>query len=145
MQIKVYEGARRSLLPLFRSADESEKQIRSYYELGNVLVASERDSIIGMIHIMEDAGEWEIVSLAVVPQCQGQGTGRRLVEEALTYCRRRNVTRIVVCTGSWETNNIIFYLRRGFRIFNVARDYFTPEKGYALAIRDQVQFEMYLE
>ena len=93
---------------------------------------------------LTDADLFEIVSLAVIPERQGQGIGRRLIEEAVTYCRQNNVRRLVVCTGSWETDNIIFYLRRGFRIFNVVRDYFTSERGYAQTVRDQVQFEMNL-
>jgi GNAT superfamily N-acetyltransferase len=130
------------LLPLFRLADESESQILSYYELGKVLVARDRGSIVGMSQIVEDAELFEIVSLAVVAEHQGEGIGRRLVEESLAYCRLNNVRRLVVCTGSWETDNIVFYLRRGFRIFNVVRDYFTPERGYSLSVRDQIQFEI---
>jgi GNAT superfamily N-acetyltransferase len=144
IQIQIYEGSRLHLLPLFRLADESESQILSYYEMGSVLVACERDLVVGMAHIVEDADIFELVSLAVIPERQGQGIGRRLVEEAVTYCRQNNVGRLVVCTGSWETDNIIFYLRRGFRIFNVVRDYFTSERGYAQTVRDQVQFEMNL-
>jgi GNAT superfamily N-acetyltransferase len=142
IQFKIYEGSRLHLLPLFRLADESESQILSYYELGRALIANDRDLIVGMSQIVEDADIFEIVSLAVVAERQGEGIGRRLVEESLAYCRLNNVRRLVVCTGSWETDNIIFYLRRGFRIFNVVKDYFTPERGYAQSVRDQVQFEM---
>jgi GNAT superfamily N-acetyltransferase len=144
IRIQIYEGRRLHLLPLFRLADESESQILSYYEMGNVLVARERDLVVGMAHIVEDADAIQIVSLAVIPGRQGEGIGGRLIEEAMTFCRLNNVRRLVVCTGVWETDNIIFYLRRGFRIFNVARDYFTSEMGYAQAVRHQVQFEMNL-
>jgi N-acetylglutamate synthase-like GNAT family acetyltransferase len=83
----------------------------------------------------------EIVSLAVVPERRGEGIATRLIEEAEMVCRLCGVRRLVVCTGSWETDNIVFYVKRGFRIFNVVRDFFTLERGYDLAIRDQVQFE----
>jgi GNAT superfamily N-acetyltransferase len=142
IQIQIYEGSRRNLLSLFRLADESESQILSYYEMGSVLVARDRDFVVGMAHIVEDADVFEIVSLAVILERRGEGIGRQLVEEAVTYCRLNNAVRLVVCTGSWETDNIIFYLRRGFRIFNVARDYFTSQRGYTQTVRDQVQFEM---
>lgn len=145
MQIQIYEGGRSDLMPLFRLADESEIQILSYYEMGSVLVVREDgDLVVGMAHIVKDQTAIEIVSLAVVPERQGQGIGRRLIEEAINYCRLNQVNRLVVCTGSWETNNIVFYLRRGFRIFNVVRGYFTPENGYAKSHRDQVQLEMNL-
>lgn len=144
IQIQIYEGSRCNLLSLFRLADESESQILSYYEMGSVLVARDRDFVVGMAHIVEDADVFEIVSLAVILERRGEGIGRQLVEEAVTYCRLNNAVRLVVCTESWETDNIIFYLRRGFRIFNVARDYFTSQRGYTQTVRDQVQFEMLL-
>lgn len=144
MQIQIYEGSRSDLMPLFRLADESENQILSYYEMGSVLVARDGDWVVGMAHIVKDQTAFEIVSLAVVPERQGQGIGRRLIEEAINHCRLNQVNRLVVCTGSWETNNIVFYLRRGFRIFNVVRGYFTPENGYAKSHRDQVQLGMNL-
>jgi N-acetylglutamate synthase-like GNAT family acetyltransferase len=141
IQIGLHEESRLPLLPLFRLADESESQIVSYYELGHVLVAREQDSIVGIAHLVEDAGSLEIVSLAVCPERRGEGIATRLIQEAEAICRLGGVRRLFVCTGSWETDNIIFYLRRGFRIFNVVQNFFTPEKGYDLAIRDQVQFE----
>jgi GNAT superfamily N-acetyltransferase len=144
MQFQIYDGSRLALLPLFRLADESESQILSYYETGSVLVAWDGNLAVGMAHIVNDEMTIVIVSLAVVPERQGQGIGKRLIEEAINYCRLNQTNRLVVCTGSWETNNIVFYLRRGFRIFNVVRDYFTPEKGYATSHCDQVQLEMNL-
>ena len=110
-----------------------ESQILSYYEMGSVLVAYDGDLVVGMAQIMNDDRTIEIISLAVSPERQGQGIGIRLIEEAVSYCRMNHISRLVVSTGSWETDNLVFYLRRGFRIFNVVRDYFTLEKGYAEA------------
>lgn len=142
VQIELHAGNREHLLPLFRLADESESQILSYYEQGHVLVAIEQGMVIGLAHLVEDADTIELVSLAVVHERRGKGVATRLIKEAKLFCGGADIARLVVCTGSWETDNIIFYLKRGFRIFNVVRNFFTPEKGYALAIRDQVQFEM---
>ncbi|AGK56976.1 hypothetical protein HYPDE_26478 [Hyphomicrobium denitrificans 1NES1] len=136
-----YEGDRLTLLPLFRLADESEVHILSYYEIGHVLVARSEGSIVGLLQISEEQQEAEIVSLAVIPERQRQGIGTLLIDEATDYCRLNSNRRLTVCTGAWETDNVTFYMRRGFRIFNVARDFFTREKGYELANRDQVQLE----
>ncbi|WP_291167438.1 GNAT family N-acetyltransferase [Hyphomicrobium sp.] len=141
IQIAVHEDSRLRLLPLFRLADESESQILSYFKMGNVFVAHDRDLIVGITQLVEEDNAIEIVSLAVVPERRGEGIATGLIEEAETVCRLRGVRRLIVCTGSWETENIIFYVKRGFRIFNVVPDFFTPEKGYDLAIRDQVQLE----
>jgi N-acetylglutamate synthase-like GNAT family acetyltransferase len=144
IQIRVHRGSRIALLPLFRMADESEIEVQAYYQTGSVLVAREADLVVGLAHIVKEEGVIEIVNLAVVPERRSQGIGKQLIEEAATFSRLSNMRRLIVSTGAWETRNIIFYLNRGFRIFNVVHNFFTSEKGYDLPIRDQVQFEMIL-
>lgn len=142
MTIQIYEGDRTTLLPLFRLADESDSQIESYYQLGTVLAAFDGTSVVGLALVFDDVGHTELVSLAVLPERQGQGLGTRLIEAAIDHCRANAMGRLIVGTGAWETDNIDFYLRRGFRIFNVNRGFFSPEKGYAEGRRDQVQLAM---
>lgn len=142
MHIKIYEGGSAALPPLFRLADESESQIQSYYELGTILAAFDVASIVGLAQLVEDYGNTELVSLAVRPERQRQGFGRHLIEAAAYHCRAYKIDRLIVGTGTWETDNVVFYLHRGFQIFNMNRDFFTPEKGYAEGRRDQVQLEI---
>jgi N-acetylglutamate synthase-like GNAT family acetyltransferase len=144
IEVRTHDGSRDGLMPLFRLADESEFHIRSYCEIGHVLVARTEGSVAGMVQIAKERGEAEIVSLAVSPEHQGRGIGTVLIQEAQNYCRENSISRLIVCTGSWEADNIAFYQRRGFRIFNVVRDFFTPEKGYERDIREQVQLEKHL-
>ncbi len=141
VNIQIYEGGRTALLPLFRLADESESEIESYYELGTILAVYDGTSVVGLAQLIADCGDMELVSLAVHPECQRKGFGRHLIEASVDHCRANNIDRLIVGTGTWEIGNIIFYLRRGFRIFKVNRDYFTPEKGYAEGRRHQVQLE----
>ncbi|MFT3730754.1 MAG: GNAT family N-acetyltransferase [Hyphomicrobium sp.] len=142
MHIEIYEGDRDALLPLFRLADEFESQIESYYGLGTVLVAYDGALIAGLALVFDDDGVVELVSLAVLAERQRQGFGSRLIEAAVGHCRAIKIDRLIVGTGAWEADNIIFYLNRGFRIFNVNQDFFSPEKGYAEGRRDQVQLEI---
>jgi len=139
---QIYEGDRGALLPLFRLADESDSQIESYYLLGTVVAAYEGTSVVGLAHLFDDVGYTELVSLAVRPERQRRGIGTRLIGAAIDYCRANKMGRLIVGTGAWENDNIDFYLRRGFQIFNVNRGFFTPEKGYAEGRCDQVQLEM---
>ncbi|WP_395752851.1 GNAT family N-acetyltransferase [Prosthecobacter sp.] len=139
--IQLHEGDRADLLPLFRMADESESEIQSYYKLGDALVALIDSEVIGMAQIETVGTTAQIISLAVVGCHQGQGIGCRLIEESVNYCRLKGLSRLMVCTASWESENIAFYLKRGFRLFHVEQGFFTPEKGYAIP-GDQVQFEM---
>lgn len=142
MTIGIYEGDRAALLPLFRLADESDRQIESYYLLGTVLAAYDGTSVVGLALLVDDERYVELVSLAVCPSSQRQGFGARLIEAAAYYCRANKINRLIVGTGVWENDNIAFYLRRGFRVFNVNRGFFSPEKGYADGRCDQVQLEM---
>lgn len=139
--IQLHEGDRADLLPLFRMADESESEIQSYYQLGDALVALIDSKIIGMAQIEKAGATAQIISLAVASCRQRKGIGSRLIEASASYCRLRGLSRLMVCTASWERENIAFYLKRGFRLFNVEQGFFTPEKGYAI-LGDQVQFEM---
>ena len=141
MHVHIHQGDRRELLPLFRLADDSESEMLSYYRLGEALVATDDDKIVGVALVEKDGDTVQIISLAVVPARRGEGIGCRLIEEATTYRRHHRVSRLIVCTGAWENGNIAFYARRGFRLFHIERDYFTLEKGYA-EVGDQVQFEM---
>lgn len=140
IRIRQEAGDRSRLLPLFRLADESESEIQAYFRLGDVLVALDDGTPVGMAQVEQDGPTVQIVSLAVVPERQGEGIGCRLIDEAAGYCRERGVRRLIVCTGGWETDNIAFYEKRGFRLFHTQPGYFTPEKGYAVA-GDQVQLE----
>lgn len=141
IQIQPYVGQRAPLLPLFRLADESDVHIRTYWELGDILVALECGRVAGMIQIFNEGAVAEIVSLAVDLGSQRRGIGTALIETAKTRCRREGVRRLIVGTGAWEEDNIAFYERRGFRVFNVARNFFTSEKGYDREQRDQVQLQ----
>jgi N-acetylglutamate synthase-like GNAT family acetyltransferase len=140
-RIQIHQGDRANLLPLFRMADDSESEIMSYYLLGEALVALDGDTIVGMAQVEKVATTVQIINLAVVPSRRREGIGCRLIGEAANYCREHAASRLIVCTGAWESENIAFYLKRGFRLFHVERGFFTPEKGYA-EVRDQVQFEM---
>jgi len=139
--IQLHEGDRADLLPLFRMADESESEIQSYYQLGDALVALIESQVIGMAQIEKAGTTAQIISLAVASCHQRQGIGGRLIEASANHCRLNGLSRLMVCTASWEKENIAFYLKRGFRLFHVEPGFFTPEKGYAIH-GNQVQFEM---
>ena len=53
---EIHEGSRVSLLPLFRMA---ESEVLTSYEMGSVLVARERGSVVGLAHVVEEADTLE--------------------------------------------------------------------------------------
>jgi ribosomal protein S18 acetylase RimI-like enzyme len=144
VKIETFDGCRNALLPIFRLADESNAQIESYFQMGTVLAANTDEGIVGHVQLVEDNDHVEIISFAVISKCQRKGIGTLLLEEAQRFCKNKKARRLVVCTGVWESENIIFYLKRGFVIFNIERNFFTKEKGYDVFRRDQIQLEITL-
>ncbi|MEQ1571535.1 MAG: GNAT family N-acetyltransferase [Myxococcota bacterium] len=79
---------------------------------------------------------WELKSLAVLDGCRRTGLGRRLVDAGLDYARDHGARRVVVSTGAADTGVVRFYLRAGFRPYQVDRDIFTAEAGYPPIVVD---------
>jgi ribosomal protein S18 acetylase RimI-like enzyme len=132
MSIESFSGDRKLLLSLFALADDSPRQIASYISLGEVLVAREGDLIRGHLQILEtdDAGVFELKSMAVSESHQGRGIGRSLVEAAIVRCHIRGGHRIVVSAATADIGNLRFYQRLGFRMYRIVRDEFSPLRGY---------------
>ncbi len=128
-----YEGPRRSLRELFELAEDSSQQLDGYIEAGRVLVARDRSGeIVGHLQLVHGAraGVFELKNLAVRPDRQGQGIGRRLVARSLDVCRHEGATAVEVATAVADIDNVRFYQRCGFRATSIGRDTFTEAKGY---------------
>jgi GNAT superfamily N-acetyltransferase len=146
MTIEWFDGPRDALAELFALADDSPAAVRSYRDLGRVLVARDGAVIVG--HLQLVAGETvdgaEIKSLAVREDRQGTGVGRMLVARAAVVCREDGRSTLLVATAAADTGVLRFYQRCGFRLLRVERDVFTPEAGYpeveidGIRLRDQV-------
>lgn len=150
MSIESFSGDRNLLLSLFALADDSPKQIASYISLGEVLVARKNGLIAGHLQILEtdDAGIFELKSMAVSETCQRRGVGRSLVEAAILRCRSRGGHRLIVSTATADIGNLRFYQRLGFRMYKIVKDVFSPSRGYSegtmvdgIPLRDQVFLE----
>lgn len=146
--IETFHGSRLDLLPLFEQADDSPTEIRSYIELGDVLVARRDQRIVGHVQITEAGVDREIKSVAVIESERGLGIGAALVRAALELVFAAGVRRAVVATATADTDNLRFYQRLGFRMDRIERDVFTVERGYpastvnGIALRDRIWFSM---
>jgi ribosomal protein S18 acetylase RimI-like enzyme len=73
----------------------------------------------------------EISRLAVVPEMQGRGVGRRLLMTCLDYARRDGASRVVLTTNSRLARALRLYEAAGFRYAAVpaavARKYRTAD------------------
>jgi len=145
-----FSGDRRDLLPLFRLADDSEQQIRSYLDLGDVFAAFEVGQVLGHAQLIErDGSAFELKSIAVLPSRQRQGIGGGLLDAALGYCHAHDAALLRVSTAISDCEALGFYLRHGFRAVAIVRDAFTSEGGYSqrtgdprIRLNDAIELEL---
>ena len=150
VRIEPFVGDRTELADLFALADDSPTAIAAYRDLGTLLVARDDRGAIGLALVIADRkrGTAELKALAIDPQRQRTGLGRRLVEAAATTARQEGVAILQVSTASADIGNLRFYQRVGFRMARIVRDAFTPALGYpedivldGILLRDQVIFD----
>jgi ribosomal protein S18 acetylase RimI-like enzyme len=131
-------------------ADESEPQVRSYYQHGDLYVLDDETGFpLGLVIVLpEGDGEVEMKAVAVTPDRHNQGIGKRLLALVLADLRARAVRRVIVGTGNSGIGQLAFYQKAGFRLWRIERDFFSPERGYpegieenGIPLRDMVWME----
>jgi ribosomal protein S18 acetylase RimI-like enzyme len=142
---------REALLPLLLLADEAEP-LRGYLHEGDLYALTDANGeVTGVTHVLPVHGEpgtAELKAVAVDQNRHNQGVGQRMLDAVLADLRARGVRRVIVGTSNAGIGQIAFYLKVGFRLWRIERDYFTPEKGYdpeereyGLPHRDMVWFD----
>ncbi len=125
---------REQYLDLLLLADESEQQVRSYMNEGDLYVfmaeGGEANGMILAIPEPDDARAVELKAVAVAPERQGQGVGSRMLRAVLDELRARGVRRVIVGTANAGIGQLAYYQKAGFRLVRIERDFFSPEKGY---------------
>jgi ribosomal protein S18 acetylase RimI-like enzyme len=140
---------REAYLPWLLLADDSEQQVRGYMQAGLLFVAEEAGRDAGIVLAIADGlSEIELKSVAVDPELQGQGIGKRMLALVLTALEKQGFSRVVVGTGNSSIDQIAFYQKAGFRLWKIERDSFSPERGYpeglqenGIPLRDMIWFE----
>jgi ribosomal protein S18 acetylase RimI-like enzyme len=150
-RIEQYAGARSELRALFEEAEDSEAQLDSYLEAGQVLVARVGEGIVGHLQLVETttADRSEIKNMAVEAGHRGRGIGRALIDAAAEAARAHGAATLTVATAAADIGNLRFYQRAGFRLRDVERDAFTTATGYAagtvidgIELRDRVWLDL---
>ena len=137
--VRIPAGVERDeFMALLLLADDSEAQVRSYYQQGDLYVLRGGDgAVAGMtLAIAKAHDEVELKSVAVAPALHGQGVGQRMLALVLAELRRSGVRRVVVGTSSSGIGQLAFYQKAGFRLWRIERDYFTAARGYPQDIEE---------
>ncbi|WIB61105.1 GNAT family N-acetyltransferase [Curtobacterium sp. MCLR17_007] len=83
---------------------------------GAVFVARLGDDVVGCVGIApEGDGVFELVKMAVAPDHQGHGTGRRLIRAAVDRARELGAHRVTLETNATLASAVHLYETSGFR------------------------------
>jgi ribosomal protein S18 acetylase RimI-like enzyme len=150
---RIDEGpARERHLALLLLADESEQQVRSYMQRGDLYEYAADGEVAGIVlAIPRDEGTVDVKAVAIAPALQGQGVGKRMLLAVLDDLHARGVRRVVVGTGNAGIGQLAYYQKAGFRLTHIERDFFSPARGYpevmqenGIRLRDMVWMEQVL-
>jgi ribosomal protein S18 acetylase RimI-like enzyme len=130
-------GERERFLPLLLLADESEQQVRSYFQQGDLYAYGSGDAVAGIVLVIPDEHDArELKAVAIDRTEQSRGIGKRMLAEVLVDLRRRGVRKVVVGTANAGIGQLAFYQKVGFRLSHIERDFFSPARGYPAAMED---------
>ncbi len=106
-------------------ADPSEKCIDQYLPGSKCFGAFVDDSLAGVcVANTNEAGVWEIFNIAVIPEKQKQGIGKRLLDFVLRYFENIGEKSIELGTGTFGYQ-LLFYQRFGFRVESIRKNFFV--------------------
>ena len=95
--------------PLLRKTDNPEALMRSFENSSVVLTLWEADRLVALARVLTDGVQMSFLcDLAVEPDVQGAGVGKRLVDEVLDRCKG---TELVLRDSNLSSG---FYERLGF-------------------------------
>ena len=143
-QIKLTEVE--EVIPVLMLAEESESALWwSLKNMSDTIYRMDEDGKpVGAATLRWNTEPCEILELAIVEEHQRQGLGRQFIEYLLVEGRRRGKTELLVGTGNSSIENLIFYQRCGFRMYEVRRDYFwylrKPIYENGIRLRDMLVF-----
>jgi ribosomal protein S18 acetylase RimI-like enzyme len=81
---------------------------------GQAWVIEDGGRIAGILVLEETPAGFLLDNIAVLPECQGMGYGRRLIDFAEAQARQRGFAEIQLYTHALMTENIALYRRIGF-------------------------------
>ncbi|MCY9510970.1 GNAT family N-acetyltransferase [Paenibacillus larvae] len=134
---------------LLLDADPSEQRVRNYLSRGKCWTAKLDGSTVGVYVLLPTRPDTlELVNVAVAPDFQGQGIGKKLVLHAIETASKKGVASLEVGTGNSGVHQLALYQKCGFRITHVDLDFFTrhyPEPIFENGIqcRDMIRMSIH--
>ncbi|HEX2916596.1 MAG TPA: GNAT family N-acetyltransferase [Chloroflexia bacterium] len=135
------------LLPVLQEAEEGEERIRAVLRdpTSSAYVARLEDKVIGAAVVRwEEGATSELIYIALDQNWRGRGYGKKLIRYLQEELGRRKGEALLVGTANAGLDNIAFYQKCGFRMYEVRRDFFNyiqpPISENGIVLRDMIVF-----
>jgi ribosomal protein S18 acetylase RimI-like enzyme len=139
------------LLPILSDAEEGEERIRAaLLDPACTMYAcwlEQQLAAAAVVRWQEDEAS-EILYIAVASELRGRGYGKQLMQFLQNELREHGGHALLVGTANSSLDNIAFYQKCGFRMFEIRRDHFAyiqpPLSEHCIVIRDMLvlRYEM---
>lgn len=129
MDIKQVLERKKDYLDLLLLADEQESMLDKYLERGEMFVLDDNGIKAECVVTKESDGIYELKNIAVYPNYQRQGYGKKLIEFILLHYPDCRV--LYVGTGD-SVNTLSFYKSCGFTESHRVKNFFTDNYDHPM-------------
>ena len=135
---------KKDYLPLLLLGDEQESMIHRYLERGALYVWQERKEVLGVCVVTEEGdGVLELKNIAVAPNFQRRGIGRKMIQALVE--RYRGKYRMLQAGTGEAPSTMNFYRSCGFTLSHRVKDFFLqydhPIVEDGVQLKDMVYFQ----
>lgn len=129
MEIRKVTGAKKEYIDFLLLADEQEDMIDKYLENGEMFVLDDNGVKAECVVTKEEDGVYELKNIAVLPECQRKGYGKRLIEFAFAHFQ--DCKTMFVGTGDCPSA-LSFYHNCGFTESHRVKNFFTDNYDHPM-------------
>ena len=131
------------LLLVLSDAEEGEERIRAtLLDPTCTAYVSWLDGQLAGSAVVRWGEDGEIIYIAVAPDLRGRGYGKQIIHFLQQELLNRQGHTLLVGTANSSLENIAFYQKCGFRMFEIRRDYFAyiqpPLTEHGIVLRDML-------
>lgn len=131
-KMKIYEikENKKQFISLLLLADEQEDMVDRYLERGRMFVLDDDGVKAECVITDEGSGILEIKNIATMPESQGKGYGKKLIDFVAREFQK-DFTTLQVGTGD-SPLTIPFYEKCGFKRHHVEKEFFTKNYDHPI-------------
>ncbi len=111
-------------MDLLLLADPSKAKIVGYLRQSRCFIATLKGQSVGVCIVKQISTDThEVMNIAIAPEHQKNGIGKKLLQHVIISTREAKVSRLEVGTGTFGYQ-LAFYQREGFRVDVIDKDFF---------------------